>query len=258
MEEDGRLIDRLDMRRPDVRAAYLEYLLGRGRADLAMPAARKVLEGGREEDTAALLDACDRLLEAKRVDDAAEIWNGLSERHRISAGRVDADKGPVVANGGFAAPGGRGFDWRLAELEGVSASGEEAPGGLRLTFSGKQPEECEVLSGFLPLKAGTRYSMKFQYRTEAIAAGAGLRWRVTEVDGGTTLAEGESLSAESETQGAMEFETPRDCRLGRLALRYQRAAGTTRIAGYVVLRMLEVTPRAQGPAAGPPSPRVMK
>ena len=83
VNEDGSLIDRLDIRQPQVQAGYLFYLLDSGHAGLAGAASRRLLAENRETDVPLLLDACDRLIEARRTDDAAAIWDGLSQRGRL-------------------------------------------------------------------------------------------------------------------------------------------------------------------------------
>ena len=57
---------------------------------------------------------------------------------------------------------------------------------------------------------------------------------------------------EGETEGEerLSFETPGECSLVRLALRYRRTPGTTRLEGYLVLRNLELKPSAQLPIEG--------
>lgn len=242
--EDGDLINRIGISRPEVRAEYLSYLMAQGRLDIMMPAARKVLEADREADTAVLMAACDRLLDGKRLEGAIEIWNGLAERRRIPTGTVGGRE-PVLTNGTFStAPVSHGFDWRLPTAEGVSASGEERPSGLRLTFSGRQPENCEVLAQFVPVRERTAYELEFVYRTRGIPPGTGLRWRMIDGTSGGTLAEGESLSSDEDQQTDVSFRTPAGCRLAKIALEYRRTPGTTRIAGFVVLRGMRIRPPA--------------
>ena len=80
--EDGKLIDRLQIQNPDVRAGYLSYLLGQNRVDLIGPAVHRLLQENREADAPLLWQACERLLEARRVDEAAEIWNRQADAGR--------------------------------------------------------------------------------------------------------------------------------------------------------------------------------
>ena len=158
--EDGNLIDRLQIHNPEVRAGYLSYLLGQNRVDLIGPAVHRLLEQNREPDAPLLQGACERLLEARRVDEAAAIWN----RQQADAGRVPfrtpAGKGEqFVVNESFAAPPvSWGFDWRLPVVEGVGFSREDESRGLRITFSGSEPEDCETSyrAGPAPLPGAIR------------------------------------------------------------------------------------------------------
>jgi hypothetical protein len=91
-EEDGKQIDRLQIRAPEVQAGYLSYLLGKNRADLIGPAVARLAAANREADVSLLMSACERLLEAGRIDEAAEVWN-----RQAAAGRA-----------GFRTPAGEG------------------------------------------------------------------------------------------------------------------------------------------------------
>ena len=239
MEEDGKLIDRLAIRNPSVRASYVSYLVGQDRIDLVGPPSRRVLEENRQDDTPLLLAVCDRLLDRSRVDEALGIWNRLAETHRIPFGARSSTMPSLLVNGAFAvAPTSQGFDWRLPEVDGVSAASEESPGGLRLTFSGRQPERCETLVQYVPVQENRQYKLTFRYRTSGIAAATGLAWRIADRNSGNGLGEGRDLSAEEEVQAQVSFDTPPGCRLVRVSLVYQRSLGTTRIAGFIILRSL--------------------
>ena len=253
--EDGNLIDRLEIARPEVRASYLLFQLNEGRD--VMPAIRKVLEKGGEADVPLLLMACDRLLDQARVDEAMEVWNSLSQARWIPLGRLDPEAGQVLTGGRFeTAPISRGFDWRLPSPDGVGASVEDRTGGLRLTFAGSQPEDCEVLAQLIPVRENAGYELGFAYRTSGIAANTGLGWRLSDARSGAILMESGSLSSEDDSQASVKFRTPAACRLARLALRYRRTPGTTRIAGFVVLREVAVRPSSQLPSAEEPRSRV--
>ena len=255
--EDGRLIERLKIRDPEVRAGYLAYLLGEKRVDLIGPATRRLLEENREADVPLLLAACDGLIEAQRRDEAVEIWNRLGRAGRIPFGELNAAGDTVLTNGAFAvSPTSRGFDWRLPGAEGISAAREESPVGLRLTFSGRQAENAEVLAQFAPVKESAEYRLKFDYRTSRIAPGTGLEWRITDLNG-ASLGVGQSLSSEEDAEEQVAFQTPAGGRLVRVALVYQRSLGTTRIEGFLILRNVRLEP-AQPPSGEGPRSRVMK
>jgi len=243
--EDGALIDRLNIARPDLRARYLEYLLSRQRLDLIRPASSYLLQETRATDVPLLLTACDRLLESKNTAEALDIWNTLADSCRIPFGRLQPAEGRVLTNGDFrVSPTLRGFDWRLPAVDGVSASGDES-GGLRLSFSGGQPENCEPLVQFVPTLEHTDYELKFEYRTYGIPAGSGLGWRITDQNGSTTLVDAYNLASEREESSTISFVTPAGGRIARVSLVYRRVPGTTRIEGFIILRRVELKPNTE-------------
>jgi len=232
--EDGRLMERLKIARPDLQASYLGYLMSLNRNDLiALPAAG-LLETARESDVPILVAACDRLLEARQAPEAVRIWKGLVDSRKIPVSRGEPNGGSILTNGDFTTqPVSHGVDWRLTNLDGVSVASEES-GGIRFTFSGREPEQCEPLMQLAPVAAGTDYEMQVRYRTSAIPAGTGLRWRIAGMDG-AVLAQSNSLSSETEGAERVSFRTPPGCSLIRVSLSYERAPGTTRIEGFLVL-----------------------
>lgn len=239
--ENGDLAERLELRSPDQRAGYLAYLLGRSETGRVAASAQSVMKGGRPSDVPLLEAACDRLVEDRQVEGALLIWNGLIAAHREPFAALSPDGGPVLTNGAFAiSPTSRGFDWRLASIEGVSAAREEAVAGLRLTFSGGQPESCEPLAQFVPVLENGAYELRFAYRTSGIPAGEGPRWQVTGCSGGGAIAESAALSSQDIAPGRLAFVSPPGCRLIRLRLACQRTPGTTRIEGYIVLRDVRI------------------
>jgi hypothetical protein len=48
---------------------------------------------------------------------------------------------------------------------------------LRLSFSGKQPETCEILSEFVPLAPARKYRLRIRYEANEIGGDTGLNWR---------------------------------------------------------------------------------
>lgn len=247
--EDGNLIERLDIRNPETRFAYLGYLLGRNRVDLIGPALHRLLEAKRPGDAPLLLRACDRLLETNRVGQAAEIWNSLADQGSVPF-RTPAGEGEqLIANDSFRVPpSSQGFDWRLPVVAGVSASLDESR-GLRVTLSGREPEDCELLLQLVPVRPKMAYQLRFRYRTQDIATGAGLEWQLTDVKSGVVLGEGSIPASEQDTEGGGWFETA-GASLARLALRYHRALGTTRSEGSLILQNVKLKPSAQSPIDG--------
>jgi hypothetical protein len=230
-------------------------LLNNGRIDLLVPAARAVLKCARSEDREILLAACNRLLDQRHTPDAVEIWNALTLKRLVTCDPLDPPHGVLLTNGRFAStPISTGFDWRMPEIEGISASREEDRGGLRITFTGEEPETCDILEQRLPVLPKAEYELEVRYRTSGIPAYAGVTWRVTSDVTSGELAETDSLFAESEGRLSARFPAPPESRLARLALHYQRASGSTRIAGYIVLREVVVRPVSAGLGGTPMLP----
>jgi hypothetical protein len=249
VEENGSLIERLEIQNPDVRAGYLTYLLNEKRVDLAGPAVDRLLEENREVDVPLLLAACEKFLDAGREDEAAAVWNRLAKSGRV-VGRAEENE-PEVVNGSFAmTPTSRGFDWHMPAVEGISIAREGDQGSLRVTFSGHEPEQMEALAQLVPLRSNSRYELLVDYRTQGIASGAGLDWRITDARSGALLREGLSLASETDIVGRLPFETSGECRLVRLTLCYHRAPGTIRLEGFLILRNVALKASAYSPIEG--------
>ncbi len=97
------------------------------------------------------------------------------------------------------------------------------------------------LSQFIPVRENAHYEVEYRYSTSDIADGSGISWKVEFTDVrqevGTTSA---IPSSEKEDSRLLSFDTPPGCRLVRLGLAYQRAPGTTRIEGRIVLRQVRL------------------
>jgi hypothetical protein len=238
---DVNLIERLGLRDPDTRASYLSYVLGRDQGALIPPVTQRLLIDNRESDVPVLLAACDRLLELQKAGEAIDVWNGLSAARRIPYGPLSPDSAGVT-NGAFSStPTSQGFDWRAPDVGGVSAVREDATGGIRLIFSGRQPESCAPLSQFIPVRESAHYEVEYLYNTSGISDGSGLSWNIEYTDvkqtANTTAA---ITSAEKGSTRVLSFDTPPGCHLVRLSLAYRRAPGTTRIEGNIVLRRVRL------------------
>ena len=222
---------------PKILAQYLGFLLDDNHLDAVEPVAQRVAEHAGPGDLPILFTSCDRLLSVRQLPGALRIWNAISRRRLISYPALEPDKGLSLTNGDFRElPLSHGFDWRLHSPEGVSFSQGQSLPLLRVTFSGKQPESCEILSQSVPLLPGQPYRFRFRYRTSGIAPDTGLRWRIFDFATGAELAaRSTDMSNEKPTEGDLLFSTPPDTRLARVALTYQRTLGTTRIEGSVLL-----------------------
>ena len=231
--------------RQDVIRQYLVYLLAKKRLDLAEPVASKVMGHAGRDDVAPLLSYCDGLLAQNHAPPSLEIWNSLVKKRLLDYPALAPEKSASITNGGFEKPLlSTAFDWRLAELPGILTRRGGSPPMLRISFAGKQPETCEILSEFVPLAPARKYRLSVRYETNEIEGDTGLSWRVLDVRDGGDLLEGTGqLKGRERTEGEEEFAftTPAKTQLARLALRYQRALGTVRITGSISLRHVRLS-----------------
>jgi len=230
--------------RQDVLRQYLDYLLAKKRLDLAEPVASEVMGHAGRDDVAPLLSYCDGLLAKNLALPALEIWNSLVKKQLLDYPALVPEKG-ASTNGDFEKPFlSTAFDWRLADLPGILTRRGGSPPMLRLSFSGKQPETCEILSEFVPLAPARKYRLSVRYETNEIEGATGLSWRVLDVRDGADLLEGTGqLKGKERVEGEEEFSftTPAETQLARVALRYQRVLGTVRITGSISLRNVKLS-----------------
>lgn len=221
----------------EVLEPYLEFLLRTNRLDAARPVASRVMAGGAggAEIREAILTYCDRMLAAGNREEAVGAWNWLAERRLIGYPNLDGRE--LVTNRAFE-PGtiNRGFDWRFSSGSGVYYE-RGAAGVLKVGFSGKQPENYDVLWQPVALEGGGKYRLRVKYRTPV--RDAGLRWEV--LAGGKDLLYGAGvLSDAGAGERMLEFDGPATPSLGSLLLRYERVRGTVRVEGEAEIRDVEL------------------
>jgi tetratricopeptide (TPR) repeat protein len=238
------ILERAIPERPAVLRQYLDFLLSEGRLDAAEPVAGKLLASADGNAVLPLLHYCGRQLEKGRGEQALTVWNGLARRKLIPHPELAAG-GELPLNSDFRAPEtGHGFDWQFSSPEGVFA--DRTSSGLMLGFSGKQPEDVELLSQYVPLLAHRRYVLTVRYRVSGIGAESGLRCTVVLADGhdllgGRGLLPGGELAGPTPGVRSVPFQTPDGATLGRLVFGYRRMLGTTRIEGSVTLQKFALT-----------------
>lgn len=217
---------------------YLSYLLYHNHLEASLPVAHKLEAEASEQDREPLLRYANRMLDRRQWQAALSAWNALCLRKLVRYAPLDAGRGRLVTNGDFRAqPLDSGFDWRLPEVSGVAAVYSDSPPWLRFDFSGDQPEHCNVVYQFVPVEAGSRYALRFTYRTEGIQPGTGLEWKVTDAaTGGEILTPPLHLSSESWTSEGIAFAAPAGMQAAAVTLDYRRQPGTVRIEGTVWLR----------------------
>jgi O-antigen ligase len=227
---DGQtVLDRVAGATAPARRQYLSFLMARRRMADAHAAALRIAAAAEPGDRDILLHYVDGSLVEGRAGDSMEVWNRLCARRHLPYG--EARVGGLV-NGDFAQPIlNRGWDWMPVPTAGIlTARLEDA--ALRIAFSGNQPEQAEMLSHFLALQPGVAYRLRFDYRTEELPQPTGVFWSVADQ-------RQSSLSAtEDWRQAEWQFRARQD--LMRLVLGYRREPGTTRGAGKLLVRKIEL------------------
>ncbi len=230
---------------PNVLRSYLYFLLGQNRLDAAEPIAHQLSEHAGSEDLPALLDFTDRVLtqpdpSQSRAASALTVWNSLCIRNVLPFSPLAPDRNLSLTNSDFRFPiTSRGFDWRVSETPDISAV-RVSPGGLRIDLSGKQPERCELLVQFVPLSLGKTCRLRYSYQTSGFPPQSGLAWRLSDpATGKDLLPPSPQLSAADSKPVDLIFAA-RGASIARLALGYNRVAGTSRPEGSITLHAMEL------------------
>ncbi len=250
MAPDPAVIDRSIPENRPLRLAYARYLIAKKEWEHAATVYQKLAAAASDAEVPAFLQAVERFLAARLTDTAVEIWNNLSARSLIAFNRLDPVLGPWITNPDFSVPpSGQGLDWRVQKQPGVYIS-LRRPDGLRIEFSGDQPEDCEILVQLLVLEAGQSYKLHSQSRLASGAssgapAHSGLIWRVY-TSTGRLLAESPDLVLEQASP--VSFQAPREDGALRLVLAHQRRSGAVRMRGTIHLE--RVTLVLQDPVVG--------
>jgi tetratricopeptide (TPR) repeat protein len=238
--DPGIIEERALPERPDVWRQYFDFLLSKDRMDAAESIAGRIVAQATRETVPSLLQYCDRLLEQNRGPEALETWNSMAARHSLDYPELVPDRGISLTNGGFAKEVlSHGFDWRVSQTEGIFFRQDDSPPGLWFEFSGKQPEQCELLSQFVPVEPAKPYRLVVKYATEGLEGDIGIDWRVVDQGSKADLLLGAGHVGASEGREKAEpyrFQTPEDARLVKLVLVYNRALGTVRIKGSLSLK----------------------
>jgi len=213
---------------PDTIRQYLGFLLSRNQVSAVVDVApRLVRAGNMQTDRALLLSVVNRLITSNDGGAAAALWRLLQEQHWVVADTT------VPNNATFARdPQPVAFDWSLPVYEGLHSW----PGssGLEAEFSGRQPESCTIAEQIVPLASGY-YNFSYSYRTSGIAPGTGIEWQIQDAKTSAVLASSSHLSSDTLKRESVAFSVPPAASLVRLRLAYNRALGTPRITGTLVL-----------------------
>jgi hypothetical protein len=231
--------------RREILAQYLSFLIRQKNLDAAGPVGERLSQESAAEGVPLMLAYCDWLLQAGRTEAALRIWNTLCSRGVLARQPLSPRNGRLLTNANFSRlPLAAGFDWRLNAAEGVSFAGAGTATGLRVSLSGRQPEDCRLVEQSVVLVPSRAYRLRYAYRTEGVTPGSGLRWQVRHLGGNRAWSvSSPDLSSQEWTEGGMDITTPPDTGAVLLSLGYRRTLGTTRTEGSLWLREVSLTPR---------------
>ena len=202
----------------DVMASYLVYVLNKHHQDAIAAIADRLAGVRTANDLPILYAASDALLENGPASAAADLWQALGNARPQGVTRSDFEEPRI----------GHGFDWRFAELPGVTHLQIESPSAHRIRFSGQQPESTELLRQVLGgLRPGVSYTLHWDARTRGIASPTGLEWRIAGKAAPV-------LPDDDWSTGQMVFTADSDHPV--LALAYRRPEGQVRTQGQVDLK----------------------
>jgi hypothetical protein len=207
--------------RAPVLVAFLSECLRLKDLDEAFRVARRLIEIGNKDDSrGSVLATVDTLFGAGRTTPAVQLWNQAGAAHWFSHPAI----GSPVTNPDFSLeflPAG--FDWHPSVPDGVVYWRLGNGRGLQFEFSGRQPENCTLLTLNLPIELGKPY--KINTKASGFNLGSGLKWH---------------LGTQEWDVFTQEEPVQTEVRPAQLTLTYSRALGTKRIEGTLTLYRVEV------------------
>jgi tetratricopeptide (TPR) repeat protein len=223
--------------------SYLHLLLEQGKVDQQHAAAARLIRIGSTRNRISILETCESLFKAGRIDQAVDLWNRAIQVRWIALSPLDPLLGESLGDDSFAAESlDLGFDWKNSIPLGVSASRSVTDHSLCLEFSGSQPESCELVSQFVPLLPNRQYRLEVRYRLRSTNLATGLQWSVLPVPSGKPSMAGlMSPSPEKFVEQSFPFETPSQPGPMKMLLSYTRAPGTTRMEGKLWIQSVHLT-----------------
>lgn len=218
---------------PELLRQYLNFLLGKNQPLAAAETAPRLIRTGTPEaDRLLLFSVVNRLVSADDATAANTLWHELIQQRWVVADTT------VPNNAAFARdPQPVSFDWTLSSFAGLNSW--PGPSGLETEFTGSEPENSSIAEQTVALAPGN-YMMKWSYRTTDIPPGTGIQWQIVDAKSDAVLATSPSLSNPTPTSASLPFSVPPDASLLRLRLMYQRALGTPRISGTLMVRSVQI------------------
>lgn len=197
-----------------------------------------------------LVRASDYLLQARKPDQAYQIWNWLRGLEAFPQEYRQANG--IIADATFtarplAAPA---FSWVMAGDAGVEIHAGIPPGLVKLEFTGRQPDSLTVLSQCIRLEGGRTFRLSYEASGSGDSSvGAHFRWTLSDWISGNEIAVSRfgDASIEQWNNGQMVWRTPAEVSFYRLALIYARPLGSARLTGELRIRSVRLEEGGTGP-----------
>jgi tetratricopeptide (TPR) repeat protein len=249
---DRRILEEVVGDDPQNLAAFLRDGAARGAVEVTEQAASRYLESrrrwkrlaGRPEEALETMEiALDALLREGLGAAAVRLAGQLGREPWAPYAPAEGD-GQALVNASFRPPWtGRGFSWRHGEAEGLEVRPGSAEEGVRIEFSGNQPESLEVLAQMVHCRRGGEWEISLEYQSDNLTpAHSGVRWRLEPVGGSlpaVRLEEGEpEWNAADWTPWRERWQIPAEGGVFRLVLAAQRPVGQRRVEGELSFRRI--------------------
>ena len=218
--------------RADIARQFVMLLVLHDRPGAARPLAAHLAEGAVYDDLGALLSYGNLCLSQGARDGAVEVWNRLCERRLVPYRALDPAGGPLLTNADFArTPIGTGFDWHVEQAPWIRSV--RFGGGMRLALSGRQPENCLLAWQYVPAASGMRYRLHFDAHVLDAGDADGMTW---------VLFDRSMKVVPTERTGERSLRFIAPAEVLKLALTYQRPAGSARLEGTVAITGVSLEP----------------
>lgn len=226
--------------KPEFLRQYIHFLVAKDQLQAAADIAPHLVQvGDPQSDLPVLFSVVNGLVGEADSSDAQAVWHLL-----VSHNWAVADS-TIPNNASFArVPLPVRFDWSLPEYKGLHSW--PGPSGLRIEFSGNEPEDCLIAEQSVVLNPGD-YVLTFDARTADIPPSTGIRWQILDAKSKFLLAQSSDLSKEQADKPEVEFTVPPESPLLTLRLGYKRTLGTVRISGTLNIESVHIQaqPRTQ-------------
>ncbi|MGH9356345.1 MAG: hypothetical protein ACRD10_09475, partial [Terriglobia bacterium] len=179
----GQILSSLIPRDAGSELNYLNYLLATHRLDAAAPVWNHIARRPGKFDPAEVSRYMDTLIGAHQPNDAYAVWTVLRQKGLIPA-TDEATPRNLVENGDFENPPlGIGFDWRVAQVNGIyvglDQSNFHSPAhSLLIQFPGTQNFDYHNVYEFVPVLPNRDYQLTGYVKAEKITTDSGMRMEV--------------------------------------------------------------------------------